>query len=1001
MLLAQVTNHPFARGQLVGRGGQALVYSAMRDGVRFALKVPHENQPQSSERVREEGRILSRLAHPHLVRLQAFDENAPWLALEWLDAGPKRLSLNTLTAVAEALTALHAHGVVHADLSPKNVMRRGKTAVLIDLGSSVQRSADEREVLQPAVPLATIGYASPEQVRGERLDVSSDLYSFGCMLYESVYKRPLFSASDPRAIAQQHLRVTPTFDAGPRLAIRELLHALLAKDPQHRPASAQMILDVLRNRGKVPLRTASRAIPFVGRKSAMQALVDAQKSSLVGKTQMIVVQGEGGMGKTRLLNEVAQQWTREGVDVIALSCSLGSSSVEPLSAFSPLLRRLQDAGFGEGLAGAFDTSQGGDMAAPMRAGHAASVLSHALSRAVHRPTVIIVDDLHWADELTPFVFLAEAWRESRLRLLFVLASRVTEMPVVLARATFERISLSPLSKNEVAAIARARGETSSDAAALLWSRSEGNPFLVGGYLRAWQSGDDLPSAVAGLVAERLQRVPASCVDALFALAVTGVRCGRAFLDALVPGAVLDAAVSEGLIEVAKEEVFFVHDKWREATIEHMSESVRRGWHARIADLLLSENRDDDATIGRHLLEGGREGEARAHLVRAAEALTRAHLPTRVSEVCARVLSLLSGADKRRVAELQGDALTRLSRFTEAREAYLIALEDSEATPLVRARLLRKTSATYGRVFEFEQAQKYLLPAFEAILPLGQETEVVYERVELDIERGLQLYFLRDHSDAMDAGHERVERFGTAEQRARNSPFALAHLLGKHRYAFIPGARSAYERGLHDAIETGNPATIASSQFGLGFVLMLPGARDLPAAGACFLDAKKGAIDVSDIGLISRASVYAALAARRLRDAKACEELLIPALEYSERAGLPQYVAIHHACRAWLALREGKMAEASEWVTRTEVLFASIAHVFPFQWVSSMVKLVLAEDEPQALAECARAMLHPLQQLLEPELSAALQALAVDGLSFREASEHARRALRLAVQCAYV
>ncbi len=170
------------------------------------------------------------------------------MIMEYFDAGDLRRPLRSplgardalrmAQAIALALAAVHATGVLHRDLKPANVMlRRGGGVALIDFGLA-KDAALEADITDAGQIIGTPHYMSPEQGHGEAIDVRSDLYSLGVILFEMLTGRKPFMAENPMAIIYMH-RKTPV----PPLpeshhALQPLVLKLLAKEPADRFESA-------------------------------------------------------------------------------------------------------------------------------------------------------------------------------------------------------------------------------------------------------------------------------------------------------------------------------------------------------------------------------------------------------------------------------------------------------------------------------------------------------------------------------------------------------------------------------------------------------------------------------------------------------------------------------------------------------------------------------------------------------------------------------------------
>jgi tRNA A-37 threonylcarbamoyl transferase component Bud32 len=176
------------------------------------------------------------------------DEHA-YMIMEYFDAGDLRRRLRaplratdallTAQAIARGLAAVHATGVLHRDLKPANIMlRRDGGVALIDFGLA-KDAALEADITDVGQIIGTPHYMSPEQGHGEAIDVRSDLYSLGVIMFEMLTGRKPYVAENPMAIIYMHRKspVPPLPEA--HAALQPLVHRLLAKSPAERFESAQ------------------------------------------------------------------------------------------------------------------------------------------------------------------------------------------------------------------------------------------------------------------------------------------------------------------------------------------------------------------------------------------------------------------------------------------------------------------------------------------------------------------------------------------------------------------------------------------------------------------------------------------------------------------------------------------------------------------------------------------------------------------------------------------
>jgi eukaryotic-like serine/threonine-protein kinase len=207
----------------LGAGGMGEVYRA-RDsklGREVAIKVlPQElaGDPESLARFEREARAAAALSHPNVLGIHGFEHEGPlaYAVLELLEGGtfrewfasgplPARKAADAMTQVARGLAAAHARGIVHRDLKPENLFRTRDGGVkILDFGLAKEGlpgpsgAADSTgRLTQPGVILGSVGYMSPEQVRGLSADHRSDIFSFGAVLYEAIAGRRAFHGDSP------------------------------------------------------------------------------------------------------------------------------------------------------------------------------------------------------------------------------------------------------------------------------------------------------------------------------------------------------------------------------------------------------------------------------------------------------------------------------------------------------------------------------------------------------------------------------------------------------------------------------------------------------------------------------------------------------------------------------------------------------------------------------------------------------------------------------------
>jgi serine/threonine-protein kinase len=271
---------------MVARSGMSTLYKAtdLRDGRQVAIKVPHEEMeadPILLERFKREQEIGQELDHPGVVKTyDGEDRSRVYMVIEWVDGRLLRSILNQerklpieraehfALQICDALDAMHKHGVVHRDLKPENIMVDDEDRIkLIDFGIAMKEDARRLTHVNMSPALGTPDYISPEQVKGQRGDQRSDIYSLGVMLYEMLTGEVPFSGPNPLAVMNERVLHDPKPARKQRPEItaelQEILNRALERDPRHRYATANEMAWELEHQELVGVEEGARR-PVLG-----------------------------------------------------------------------------------------------------------------------------------------------------------------------------------------------------------------------------------------------------------------------------------------------------------------------------------------------------------------------------------------------------------------------------------------------------------------------------------------------------------------------------------------------------------------------------------------------------------------------------------------------------------------------------------------------------------------------------------------------------------------
>ena len=254
----------YRRVRKIASGSVSDLYLAesVQAGILVVLKVSRDARredgvDQSFVRFIQEYEIVRSIRHPNVVRVLDLGvaDNFAYLVMEYFPHGDLRRrmrkgltlhqSLDYAQAIASALGAIHVAGILHRDLKPGNILLRDDDSIaLIDFGLA-KHSGLDMEITDKGLIFGTPHYMSPEQGHGRPIDLRTDLYALGVILYEMLTGTKPFDAENPMAVIYKHAKA-PIPKLPEALAdLQHIIDRLLAKNPEDRYANAELVANII------------------------------------------------------------------------------------------------------------------------------------------------------------------------------------------------------------------------------------------------------------------------------------------------------------------------------------------------------------------------------------------------------------------------------------------------------------------------------------------------------------------------------------------------------------------------------------------------------------------------------------------------------------------------------------------------------------------------------------------------------------------------------------
>ena len=735
----------FTIGRRLGRGGQGTVFLATdhRSDSQVALKVLHRRDALSLTALKREFRSLADLIHPNIVRLHELvaSETGAYVSMEYVPGQPLLVHLEAslgkptrnvaelrllFAQLALALQATHLAGLVHGDVSARNVhVTPDGHVVLLDFG--LARRARHHHT-KPRRVCGTPGYMAPEQATGEAATAASDWYAFGTLLYRALTGWLPFQSTSrfhlhaklnrsPKRAAERSTNVPADLD--------QLCADLLTPRREDRPAGSE----ILARLGAVSLPKTTSA--FVGRAEEIAALTAAHEHACARETAYVCIFGASGVGKTALVQHFLAG-ANSRLRLLAGRCY--ERALVPFRTLDELVDRAAELLRGDSdLRGALGQHEGFQALCQLfpildsNAARSTTTDPHRVRElailgfrklmatlAQGRSSVVLwLDDVQWSDrDSVPLIIGLLADPLPGLMLIATCRSPAADARdgshLVNAIDRLDQhdrrrdltVTLGRLSLDETHALAGSmRERLSPDDAFILHERSEGYPLLLKELLRHSQlrsllHRDPGRGAAARIPYEqqflgRLAHLEASSRQMLERVAVAN----RPLPKHVVHHDISAAAAAE------LEELAFVlcdgeqrwrcaHDRDRELITASLNPGASMRRHGELAARYLEVAPSDHEALAYHFEEAGDEARSTSHMIAAARCAWDTFAFDRVSELLSTAITRLRDPDDAlRIESMLAESHVRTGRLMEAAVHFESCAR--KAPPKERGDLLRR------------------------------------------------------------------------------------------------------------------------------------------------------------------------------------------------------------------------------------------------------------------------------------------------------------------------
>lgn len=1037
----------------LGVGGMGVVYRAhdRLTGETVALKrvanagLPTADDPALRLALAHEFQALAGLRHPNIIGVRDYGfagNGQPYFTMDLLYnprtivAAGQFLALATkvqlLQPVLHALAYLHRRGLIHRDLKPGNILVSGQTVKVLDFGLAALSG-------QTTPPSGTLRYMAPEVLQGTQATPVSDLYAVGVIAYELFAGWHPFAPTGQTVSTEQLITLEPDWDyLDLEPALLTVLQRLLAKEPTARYPDATSVIAALSEATSqsLPVETAAtresflQAAPFIGRDHEFAQLTTALAQAVAGQGSAWLIGGESGVGKSRLLSELRTQALVQGILVVRSQASSAGGALYQLwpevvrwlllltepsdleaAVLKPLLPTIAE--FLE-----HPVADAPLLEAKLAQSRLFSTVAALLQRAAaQRPLLLLLEDLHWADENSLALLqwlnrLVQEPEPGQTALLLVATYRRGEAPKLPEQLeTMQHILLRRLQPTQVEALSVAMLGDQGRRAQLvqfLQQETEGNTFFVVEVLRALaeEAGQlervaamtlpkqIFPGGVQQVVQRRLQRAPAAYQRRLQWAAVAGRQLDLAVLRAVDKTTDLDewldVCANAMILELQEGRWQFSHDKLREGLLQTVAADTRRHVHQQLGLTIERVHADQlmphYANLAYHFGQAGDREKERVYLRLAGDAAQAVYANSAALTAYRQLLAISVDPNGQGFAWQQIGAILRLiGQWTEAEAALCQALDLAAAAAdhPTEAHLLQAMGSLLSSRSDQQAALLWLEKARQRWVALANPRELAATLNEM----GVAYQQLGEYEQAtahLEEGYRLAQAHHETEQMA-----IVKHSLG--RVAQDQGDYPAMARHLREALThfrtTDNKFRLAATLNNLGNLARVQG--DYVQAETLYTECITIRRAIGDKHGLASALNNLGILTQNRQDYQQATQLYQESLQLRQELGDRQGMATALANIGALAYIDGNYAETERLFGESLAIYRALGNKLGIALILyNLGEVTLAQTNYQQARRYYQESLHLLAAIGDKQ-NIALVLIGLAAIAFYAAQDNER------------